>query len=324
MVGGRGPGLFGKLPAKGDFVTRDLPPVVLQAWEGWLQAVMATSRDRLGPAWAGVWRSAPVWRFWIGPDVFGTACAGAMMASVDKVGRLFPLVLILPESADDFPPPPVVAPFERWYALLEARLQAAFALDSLPDVGALLDGLAPDAAPPVPVPIMPPAAEEPAPEAFEAWGDVQPPDADPESAPSDDVAPDAATDAEGVDPAEPAEPPEEAAPEAAAYAERDSVTVEEPAPEIAEPERTEPEPPPLWPPLPRRTDDPVRAVWAMAGGSDAVALLADVAGADHYRAAAGRSYWWTTGGTGGTAAMIALQGLPDSAAFILLLQGGRA
>ena len=91
-----------------------------------------------------------------------------------------------------------------------------------------------------------------------------------------------------------------------------------------EPASDEPAPSPLWPPLPRHPDDPVRALWAMAGGNDAVALLADVAAADHYRAAAGRSYWWTTGGASGSAAMIALQGLPDSAAFILLLQGGHA
>ena len=60
MAAGHGPGLFGKLPAKGDFLARDLPPVVLQAWEGWLQTVMATSRDRLGPAWADRW---PTGRF---------------------------------------------------------------------------------------------------------------------------------------------------------------------------------------------------------------------------------------------------------------------
>jgi hypothetical protein len=80
--------------------------------------------------------------------------------------------------------------------------------------------------------------------------------------------------------------------------------------------------PPLWPALPRRDADPLRALWAMAGGADPVALLADVAGADHYRATAGRSYWWTTGGNSGQAAMIALRGLPDAGAYKLLLRGG--
>jgi type VI secretion system protein ImpM len=306
VAAGRGPGLFGKLPAKGDFLTRDLPPVVLQAWEGWLQTVMSTSRDRLGPAWAERWRTAPVWRFWIGPDVFGTACAGAMLMSVDKVGRQFPLVLILPESGDDFPPPPVVSPFESWYRALEARLREALTLDSLPDVGALLDGLAPDAVR-GPSAVFPVAADLAEPSVPEARADEAPPA---------EALPYAESDVPPGSEAEDAEPDD-----VAAYAEHGAVAVEVGVPELA---IDEPEPPPLWPPLPRRTDDPGRAVWAMAGGNDAVALLADVAAADHYRAAAGRSYWWTTGGATGAAAMIALQGLPDSAAFILLLQGGHA
>lgn len=291
-----GPGLFGKLPAKGDFLTRGLPPLVLQAWEGWLQTVLAASRDRLGPVWGERWRQMPVWRFWIGPDVFGVACAGALMASADRVGRPFPLMLILPERGEDFPPPPVVDAFEPWYAALEARLRDAFGRAELADPGVLLEGLAPDALPapdlvPVPVPVaVPEAAPDP---------DPEPDTAEEEAAAAEAEA--AATDAPAEAPAPdedatwPADPP--AAPDAAA--------------------------PLLWPQLPRREADPGRALWAMAEGNDPVALLADVAAADHYRAAAGRSYWWTAGGPG-PAAMIALQGLPDPAAFVLLMQGGHA
>ena len=42
---------------------------------------------------------SPIWRFWIGSDIFGVSCAGALIPSVDKVGRFFPLAILY--CADD-------------------------------------------------------------------------------------------------------------------------------------------------------------------------------------------------------------------------------
>ena len=39
---------YGKLPAKGDFLSRNLPQEFVAAWDQWLQAGMHASREALG------------------------------------------------------------------------------------------------------------------------------------------------------------------------------------------------------------------------------------------------------------------------------------
>ena len=84
-------GLFGKLPAKRDFVAANAPRRFLEVWEPWLQASVATSRQMLGEAWSDAYNRAPIWRFWLGADFCGEATIGAFMPSIDGVGRSFPL-----------------------------------------------------------------------------------------------------------------------------------------------------------------------------------------------------------------------------------------
>lgn len=87
-------GLFGKLPARGDFVRLGLPGVFVAAWDAWLSAVLPASQSRLGAAWLPAWLEAPVWRFALAPGLCGPgAVLGVMMPSVDRVGRYFPLTL---------------------------------------------------------------------------------------------------------------------------------------------------------------------------------------------------------------------------------------
>ena len=43
------PGLFGKLPSTGDFVTRGLPAGFLRVWDAWLSRHLAARLDRLEP-----------------------------------------------------------------------------------------------------------------------------------------------------------------------------------------------------------------------------------------------------------------------------------
>jgi len=113
-------GLFGKLPAHGDFVRRVLPRSFIAPWDAWLSEGMAAARDRLGDAWEEAWEAAPPWRFRLSPGACGPDAAfGVLVTSADTVGRLFPLTLaaVLPIAGQ--------APSEEWYDALEAAaLQA--------------------------------------------------------------------------------------------------------------------------------------------------------------------------------------------------------
>lgn len=94
MTDGTARGLFGKLPARGDFVRAGLPGNFVAAWDDWLQAVIPASREQLGTGWLPAWLEAPVWRFALAPGLCGPAGAlGVLLPSVDRVGRYFPLTL---------------------------------------------------------------------------------------------------------------------------------------------------------------------------------------------------------------------------------------
>lgn len=87
-------GLYGKLPAFGDFVIRNFSGEFINPWDAWLQDCMAYSRAVLGDAWLGSYLEAPIWRFVIGPGIIGGgAWIGIVMPSVDRVGRYFPMTL---------------------------------------------------------------------------------------------------------------------------------------------------------------------------------------------------------------------------------------
>src|SRR6188768_2817195 len=87
-------GLFGKLPQKRDFIALGIPHSILHPFETWLQSAVAASRNELGRDWEEHFLVAPIWRFWLGHEIFGQSCTGALMPSVDKVGRFFPLAII--------------------------------------------------------------------------------------------------------------------------------------------------------------------------------------------------------------------------------------
>jgi type VI secretion system protein ImpM len=86
-------GLFGKLPSKRDFVAINAPRRFLTVWENWVQAGLAASREQLGTGWQEAYLSAPIWRFWLGAEIGGAETVGALMPSVDGVGRYFPLTV---------------------------------------------------------------------------------------------------------------------------------------------------------------------------------------------------------------------------------------
>lgn len=78
--------LFGKLPAHGDFVRRG-DPALVQRLDDWLTLEVERLARSRGDALDGLLSELPIWGFVL-PD----GLAGALSASHDRVGRVFPLV----------------------------------------------------------------------------------------------------------------------------------------------------------------------------------------------------------------------------------------
>ena len=120
------PGFFGKLPARGDFLSRRVPPGLMEPWDAWLGRLTVAVRAAAGADWPEAWLTAPLWHFALGAALAAPAgAAGVLVASVDRVGRMFPFTVLgacagVPEAA--------------WSDALEAAA-----------LGALEDGFDPDA-----------------------------------------------------------------------------------------------------------------------------------------------------------------------------------
>jgi type VI secretion system protein ImpM len=97
-------GLFGKLPAHGDFIYRDLPSNFINAWDAWLQGFVASSQQQLGETWLDTYLTSPIWRFTLSDGVIdGHAWVGILLPSVDRVGRYFPFSIVSKVSASANP-----------------------------------------------------------------------------------------------------------------------------------------------------------------------------------------------------------------------------
>lgn len=114
-----GPGVYGKLPAHGDFIQRNLPAAFVRAWDEWLQGFIAGSREQIGADWLDVYLTSPIWRFAFSPGVIDEGrWAGILMPSVDQVGRYFPLTIAvrLPERQN---PLEFMSSHAPWYRAVE-------------------------------------------------------------------------------------------------------------------------------------------------------------------------------------------------------------
>lgn len=134
-------GLFGKLPLKRDFIAHEIRQDVLAPLEIWLQTAVAASRSELGRNWEELYLVAPIWRLWIGAGVLGANCAGALMPSVDGIGRFFPLLALYVCDDGETMPPPSYAPQEKWFAALEHRLLGVLEEGASTQVDSILAGL---------------------------------------------------------------------------------------------------------------------------------------------------------------------------------------
>jgi type VI secretion system protein ImpM len=97
-------GLFGKLPARGDFVRENLPRDFTDAWDAWWLRGLADTQRRPREEWCAAWLEAPVWRFVVPPGLCGrNSVLGLWLPSVDKAGRYYPLT-IAATASDDWAP----------------------------------------------------------------------------------------------------------------------------------------------------------------------------------------------------------------------------
>jgi len=123
-----GCGVYGKLSSTGDFIRFGLPAGFVDTWDKWLQTGIADARAQMGGRWDACYLSAPIWRFSASPGaVGGVGMIGVLMASVDRVGRRFPLTLAVPCDA---PHGAVHLNARGWFEQLEDIALAT--LDDLP------------------------------------------------------------------------------------------------------------------------------------------------------------------------------------------------
>ena len=88
------PGCYGKLPSRGDFVTRRFERAFIDPWDLWLQQAIVASRSALAERWLDFYLTSPIWHFALGAGTCGARpVLGVMIPSVDSVGRYFPLML---------------------------------------------------------------------------------------------------------------------------------------------------------------------------------------------------------------------------------------
>jgi type VI secretion system protein ImpM len=142
-------GLYGKLPSKRDFIAIAAPREFLAVWEPWLQGGISASRMKLGPGWQEAFLRAPIWRFWLGAEICGGAVLGALMPSVDGVGRYFPLTIFARADPGDDLPPPEMELYDEWLGgaedLLLSALTEGASFDTLNEAFGALSGPRPAA-----------------------------------------------------------------------------------------------------------------------------------------------------------------------------------
>ena len=119
MSADRVTGLFGKLPAHGDFIHRNLPTDFINPWDEWLQHFIASTQQQMGEAWLDIYLTSPIWRFVFSPGVIDQhSWAGIVMPSVDRVGRYFPFS-VLTRLSSQLNPLDFLSQQNAWFVQIE-------------------------------------------------------------------------------------------------------------------------------------------------------------------------------------------------------------
>lgn len=89
-------GLYGKVPAFGDFIHRRLPTSFVKPWDAWLSRSISASRAQIPDRWSEAYLTSPPWRFALDPGVAGPAgWVGVLASSVDEVRRCYPITVAI-------------------------------------------------------------------------------------------------------------------------------------------------------------------------------------------------------------------------------------
>ena len=89
-------GFFGKLPSHGDFIERRVGSAFRDLWDEWMQRCIVESQQALAGRWLDCYLTSPMWRFYLCDGVAGVGSyAGLLLPSVDRVGRYFPLTVVV-------------------------------------------------------------------------------------------------------------------------------------------------------------------------------------------------------------------------------------
>ena len=118
-------GLYGKLPAYGDFIFRNLNSAFITPWDEWLQHFISASHEQIGEDWLNIYLTSPIWRFVLSPGVIdNNMWAGLMMPSVDRVGRYFPISIVKPFSSNISPVNFILQQHD-WFNVMETHCLTA-------------------------------------------------------------------------------------------------------------------------------------------------------------------------------------------------------
>ncbi|MDX8352696.1 TagF domain-containing protein [Cognatiyoonia sp. IB215182] len=111
-----GVGLFGKLPAHGDFISRNLPGPLRKSLDLWITHNIGQETLPDG----GLCKNL---------TLSGTPITAVILPSRDKSGRIFPVVAVIPEPAGE------ATGMDEWYdqiaALLRDAVSTAIDVDTL-------------------------------------------------------------------------------------------------------------------------------------------------------------------------------------------------
>jgi type VI secretion system protein ImpM len=127
-------GYFGKVPIRGDFVSRYLPLDFIEPWDDWLKGTMMHTQQQLGEKWLDHYLISPIWRFALSAGICGKdPWNGILMPSVDAVGRYFPFTIAISMPANDNPMQSMMEG-DDWYARAEAAARSCLEDDFSFDV----------------------------------------------------------------------------------------------------------------------------------------------------------------------------------------------
>lgn len=115
-------GWFGKIPSVGDFAGRGMPQSLQETVYEWISSGMAAFVESRPEDWKTAFQASPFWHFLVGAGVWDkSALVGCVAPSVDKVGRLSPLMVL--RSFDKRQIAKVLPPDSRWLYRVDVALR---------------------------------------------------------------------------------------------------------------------------------------------------------------------------------------------------------